>query len=171
MYFYTQVQPFIQAVARVGNDFISATGASLNIPEGSSAATIPITIVGDTTPELNESLIVTITEVELVGAEGENLASEPQLGAITEATVVIVVNDDPHGKFFLFSSNGESVFRVREAENFGVLLTIERQGGTLGDVQVSWTVTGGTAVEGEDYTGECLLQAPPTPCDCLGIHI
>ena len=155
MTMFLQVQPFTQAVATVGNDFSPATGDSIILPDGSSSGAIPVTIVGDTLAELNESLIVTLTAVELV-AEGSG--GGPQLGAITEAEVVILENDDPHGKFFLFGSNGEDVIRVRETPDFGVSLTIERRGGTLGDVQVSWAVVSGIATEGLDYAGGYLKQ-------------
>ena len=149
-----QVQPFTQAVATLGNDFSPATGSSIIIPDGASTAAIPVTIVGDTLSELNESLIVTLTAVELVIDSRESFGSGPQLGAITAAEVVILENDDPHGQFFLFGSNGEDVIRVRETQNFGVSLTVERRGGTIGEVQVSWAVVSGIATEGQDYAGE-----------------
>lgn len=135
----------------MGNDFSPATGDSIIIPDGFNSAAIPVTIVGDALAELNESLIVTLNAVELVE---EVSGGGAQLGAITEAEVVILENDDPHGKFFLFGSNGEDVIRVRETRDFGVSLTIERRGGTLGDVQVSWAVVSGIATEGLDYAGE-----------------
>ena len=146
-----QVQPFYQAVATLGNDFTPTIDAII-IPEGSNQSAIPITIIGDTTPELNESLIVVLTSVEVVrgGSMGGAL-----LGAISETTVVIFENDDPHGLFYLVASNGRSEIRVREPVgfDFGVTLRVERRGGTIGEVQVRWEVVGGSATEGLDFAG------------------
>ena len=139
------------------NDFSPAISQSITIPEGSSQTAIPVTIVGDTIPELDENLIAILNTVEIIGESVDSSATGPLLGAITETAVVISVNDDPYGKFYLFASNGESEVRVIEAENFGITLIIERRGGTLGDVQVNWDVISGIAEEGEDYAGRFVV--------------
>ena len=130
------------------------------IPQGDNSSAIPVTIVGDAIPELNESFIVTLTNVQIVVAIQEIPASPttPLLEGITETTVVIAENDDPHGEFFLFGNNGASMVRVNEMANFGVILTVERRGGSIGEVQVRWEVTSSSAVEGEDYAGKGRLS-------------
>ena len=151
--FVPQVQPFSQAVASGGTDFITAFSDTITIPEGSSKAAVPVTIVGDTIPELNESLIVTLSSVEVIGGSFEGSNTVLQLGAITEPIVVILESDDPHGEFYLFAGSGESEIQVPELGNLAITLTVERRGGTIGDVQVSWAVVSATAQEGEDYAG------------------
>ena len=95
-----------------------------------------------------------LTSVDVVMGNGEGSAI---LGAIPETTVVIFENDDPHGEFYLVASDGGSVVRMMEPVGFdiGVTLTVERRGGTIGEVQVRWDVLGGTATEAQDYAGQC----------------
>ncbi len=148
--------PFYQAVASEGNDFTPVVGQTILIPDGVAMATIPVTIIGDTLPELNESLTVRLVSVELVSASLDGPSSDtPILGALDEANLVILENDDPRGRFAIYGSNGVAVTRVSESEafDFGVSLTVERLGGTLGVVSVQWSVIDSTAVEGQDYTG------------------
>ena len=152
---YLQAEPLYQSVATSGSDYLPGFSESITIPQGFSSGAIPVTIIGDSTPELNESFSIVLTALELVGSTVENAAEPPRLGDINEVMVVIAQNDDPYGKFVLTASNGASEIRVMESDNFGVSLTIERQGGTIGDVQVTWAVVpeSSTATEGSDYAG------------------
>ncbi len=148
--------PFYQAVASEGNDFTAVVGQTILIPDGIATSAIPVIIIGDTLPELNESLTVRLVNVELVSDSLNGSSSgTPTLGALDEARVVILENDDPRGRFAIYGSNGAAVTRVSESEafDFGVSLTVERLGGTLGTVSVQWSVVNSSAVEGEDYTG------------------
>jgi len=147
------VQPFYQAVATEGNDFTPVTGGSLTIPNGVGSGAIPVTIIGDPHPELNESLVVRLISVQLT--DPSLSPGGPSLGATVTNNLVILENDDPRGRFAITGSNGDSITRVSESEdfNFGVSLIVERQGGTLGEVSVQWSVVDSTAVEGADYTG------------------
>lgn len=156
-----QVEPFAEAVASPGTDFLTALSATFTIPEGLDESAVPVTIIGDTIPELNETLIVTLLAVEVVGGSTDISAAGPQLGDITETSVVILESDDPHGRFFLVTSTGESEIRVPElqAGSLGVTLTVERRGGTIGDVEVRWEVISGIATEGEDYIGQYASSA------------
>ena len=126
------------------------------IPDGERQASIPITIIGDLVPELNESLLVTLTSVELVNPQEEG---GPLLGQLTEATLVILENDDPQGVFTVSGSDGSMVVQVVEPDSLstGVTLTVERLQGSIGQVSVSWSVTGGTALQGLDFIGERVL--------------
>lgn len=124
-------------------------------------ATIPVTIIGDSVPELNESLTIELVGVELITSsiEGTSPIGEPILGDISSASLVILENDDPRGRFTISGSNGLSVTRVSEPDgtSFGVSLTVERQGGFLGVVAVEWGVVNSTATEGRDFTGSGAL--------------
>ena len=128
-------------------------GRTITVPADVSMVNIPVTIIGDALPELNESLVIRLGMVEL--SSGDSSSDGPALGSITVTSLVILENDDPHGRFAIYGSNGAAVTRVSESEmfDFGVSLTVERLGGTLGAVTVQWGVAGSTAVEGDDYTG------------------
>ena len=67
--------PFYRSVASDGNDFIAVVGESVEIADMDDQATIPVTIIGDAIPELNESLTITLTGVELVSPVEEGRGS------------------------------------------------------------------------------------------------
>jgi hypothetical protein len=161
-------------VASDGNDFITVVGQAVVIPDGERQASIPVTIVGDAVPELNESLIVTLTSVELVSdlsplVEG----GEPVLGELAMLTLVILENDDPHGVFTVHSGDGSAVVRVVEPQELstGVTLTVERLQGSIGQVSVRWSVSRGTALQGTDFIGKELLHVSVHQCSCVLISI
>ena len=139
-----------------GSDFTTAVGQSVVIPTGLSTAQIPVTVFGDATPELNESLVVTITGVEVV-TSGDVPAptSTPLLGNQTSSILTILENDDPHGVFVVYGSGGAGEVYIGEPDtfSFGVMLTVERSRGTFGDVSVRWNLEDGTAMENVDYAG------------------
>ena len=152
----SQVLPFYRGVAVGGSDFMTAVGQSVIIPTGLNTAQIPVTIFGDSTPELNESLIVTITGAEVV-TSGDMATSTvtPVLGNQTSSILTILENDDPHGVFVIYGSGGAEEVYVGEPDttSLGVMLTVERSRGTFGDVSVRWNLVDGTAMENIDYAG------------------
>ena len=77
------------------------------------------------------------------------------MGAIRESTLVILENDSPRGVFAISARDGSPVVRVIEPDSltFGITLSVVRQRGSIGQVSVRWTVSGGTATQGEDYIG------------------
>ena len=141
-------------MATGGSDFASAIGQSITIGAGNTTAEIPVTIFGDTTPELNESLVVTITGTEVV-TSGESPISLPLLGNLTSTTLTILENDDPHGVFVVYGSGESSEIYIGEPDtfSFGVMLTVERSRGTIGDVSVRWNLVDGRAMVNSDYAG------------------
>ena len=136
------------------SDFASAVGGSVIIPAGLSVANIPVTIFGDTTPELNESLVINITGLEVV-TSGEVTMSLPLLGNLTSSTLTILENDDPHGVFIVYGSGEATEVYIGEPDtfSFGVMLSVERSKGTFGDVSVNWNLVDGRAVRDLDYAG------------------
>ena len=135
---------------------MSAVGQSVVIPSGFSTAQIPVAIYGDSIPELNESLIITITGVEVVTlGDTPTPTVTPLLGNLTSSILTILENDDPHGVFVIYGSGGAGEVYVGEPDslNFVVMLTVERLGGTFGAVSVLWNLVDGTAVENADYAG------------------
>lgn len=141
-------------MASEGNDFSPVVGQSVVIPDGEATASIPVTIIGDAVPELDENITVTLTRVEVIGEE--LVGGGPVLGDITEATLTILENNDPRGVFAISSSDGSPLVRVTEPDSStsGITLRVERLKGDIGQVSVGWSVTGGTAQSGQDFIGK-----------------
>lgn len=143
-----------QQSAVAGNDYTSISGEEVIIQEGSTSVNIPITIIADDIPELNETFQLVLNDAYLTEELAEDSGGGgPQLGAITTTDIIILENDDPYGRFHITGSGGESTVRVQEVGSFGVILSVERQAGTVGAAQVTWSITGGTATEGVDFGG------------------
>lgn len=143
-----------QQSAQAGVDYISISGEEIIIPEDTTAANIPITILADNISELNETFQLVLNDVYLTEEIAEDSGSGgPQLGPITTADIVILENDDPYGRFHITGSSGESIVRVQEVASLGVILNVDRQAGRVGTVQVTWSITGGTATEDVDFGG------------------
>ena len=144
-----------QQSATAGIDYTSIQGEEVIIQEGDSFAYISVTILADDLPELNETFQLSLISVSLDEELAENSGGNgPQLGPITRADITILENDDPYGRFHITGSGGESTVQVQEVGNFGVILNIDRQAGTVGTVQVTWSIsTEGTATENMDFGG------------------
>lgn len=152
MLYSTASSPLPSATA--GNDYTPVAGREIVIQEGSSLAYIPVTILADDLPELNETFELSLIEVSFTEELEEDPGSGgPQLGSTTSAEILILENDDPYGRFTITSSSGESSVRVQEVGSLGVTLNVVREAGRVGTVMVTWSITGGTAVENIDYGG------------------
>ena len=135
---------------------MSTIGQSVLIPSGFNTTQIPVAIYGDSIPELNESLIITITGVEvLTSGDVPTPTVTPLLGNLTSSILTILENDNPHGVFVIYESREAEEVYVAEPDSlsFGVMLTIERSRGTFGEVSVIWNLVDGTAVDNADYAG------------------
>ena len=132
------------------DDFTVASSANTMISAGINTGEISVSIVDDNTPELNETFIVVLNSVQVVGRTvlPEN---EPQLGSRSSADVIIQENDDARGQFFLYANTDMNTIAVPESDNLAVTLTVQRMGGTIGNVVVSWEIASGTAMTGVDY--------------------
>lgn len=143
-----------QQSAQAGVDYTSISGEEIIIPEDTTAANIPITILADNISELNETFQLVLNNVYLTEEIAEDFGSGgPQLGPITTADIIILENDDPYGRFHITGSSGDSIVRVQEVASLGVILNVDRQAGRVGTVQVTWSITGGTAMEDVDFGG------------------
>lgn len=143
------MRPLILSQAS-SSDFTVATNANTTIFSGNNSGEILIAITDDSIPELNETFIVELNTVEVIGRTvlAEN---EPQIESASSADVIILENDDAHGEFFLYVNTNMNTISVPEANEFTVPLTVQRMGGTIGDVTIAWQVSGGSATAGEDY--------------------
>ena len=130
------------------------TGGNITIPAGSNMAAIPVTVLHDDIPELSENFTVTLQSVTALGEVSSDPDDLPRLGANTATTVVIAENDDPYGRFVVYYDSRQQVARIPEPQggSLAVMLTVEREAGLVGDVQVTWSASGVTA-SNEDFSG------------------
>ena len=143
------MRPLIRSQAS-SSDFTVSASDTTTIFSGNSTGEILVTIMDDSIPELNETFVVELSMVEVIG-RSVLAVNEPQIGLISSADVIIVENDDAHGEFFLYVNTNMDTISVPEANEYSVPLTVQRMGGTIGDVTTAWEVSGGSATAGEDY--------------------
>lgn len=73
----------------VGEDY-SIASSDVVLLEGETSKAVPIYIINDIYPELEESFLVQLLNETTGGAK---------LGALTEAIIIIEASDDPYGLF------------------------------------------------------------------------
>ncbi|NXX79900.1 GPR98 protein, partial [Urocolius indicus] len=112
--------------ATAGEDY-SVASSDVVLLEGETSKAVPIYIINDVNPEVEESFYVQLLNQTTGGA---------LLGSLTRAVITIEASDDPFGSFvFQFTE-----FTVEEPEFESVIinLPIIRNAGTLGNVTVQW---------------------------------
>uniref|UniRef100_A0A8B9KDR7 Adhesion G protein-coupled receptor V1 n=1 Tax=Astyanax mexicanus TaxID=7994 RepID=A0A8B9KDR7_ASTMX len=148
-----------------GSDYVTMTGQTAAMPDGSSVANLTVPILTDSLPEVDESFMVQILKVSLVNI---TVAAKhlPTIGQPDTARVTIGMNGDAFGVFIIYSISPNATekglyLEVREEPGTRVPLVIERTGGSLGQVTVEWMFIGGSAKPSEDFngTGETLIFA------------
>ncbi|XP_051498511.1 adhesion G-protein coupled receptor V1 [Apus apus] len=115
--------------ATAGEDY-SVASSDVVLLEGETSKAVPIYIINDISPEVEESFYVQLLNQTTGGA---------LLGSLTKAIIIIEASDDPFGSFGFQITE----FTVEEPE-FGsvtVNLPIIRSAGTLGNVTVQWVAT------------------------------
>jgi CARDB/Bacterial pre-peptidase C-terminal domain/Calx-beta domain/FG-GAP-like repeat len=130
----------VSGTATSGTDFTALPG-SVSFAAGSSTATIPLTVLDDTTLDANETVVVTL-------ASGATY----QVGTENAATVAIADNElapTPGAPTLSFSNRRDT---AEGSTSTGRLIVSLPAGfSTPGDVVVNYTVSG-TATSGTDYT-------------------
>ncbi len=118
--------------ATASSDYLAATG-QITFQPGETIKTLPITVLGDLVPELDETFFVNLTN--------------PVNASITKAQGVgTILDDDNQGKFaFAFAPYSGT-------EHQTVPVTVTRTNGSAGTVSVDYTTGGGTATPFTDYT-------------------
>ncbi|NXF82786.1 GPR98 protein, partial [Sclerurus mexicanus] len=115
--------------ATAGEDY-SVASSDVVLLEGETSKAVPIYIINDINPEVEESFYVQLLNQTTGGA---------LLGSLTRAIITIEASDDPFGSFVFQNTK----FTVEEPE-FGsvtINLPIIRNAGTLGNVTVLWAAT------------------------------
>jgi len=116
------------------------TNGTLTFGPNVTSRTFPVTIGNDTTLNGQQSVVLTLSNPRTTGAQAA--------GILGTNPATLLINDDDRPGTLSFSSGSYSI-----NESAGALtLTINRSGGNSGGVSVDYTVTGGTAVNGVDFT-------------------
>lgn len=130
-------------------DYTLANGTAI-IPAGQTTANVTLTVVNDTTDELDETVIITLS--------GPVNAT---LGATSVHTYTIQDNDNPTIQFSSASANGGE-------NSTPVAIGITLSAAPVAEVQVTYTVTGTATGGGTDYTlanGTLIIPASQISAD------
>lgn len=106
------------------------TGATLVFDEGETEATIAIIILADDIPEVDETLVVSLSNP----MGGASIAS----GDEGRTTVIIEANDAVAGVVGLSPLSRSAVVGEGESDEFELVRSV----GTMGVVEVDWEITG-----------------------------
>ena len=118
-----------------GSDYV-ATSGTLTIPANAASATVAVTVLGDTAPELNETFVLTLTD-----------ASHAMLG--DAQGVATIVNDDvpPGGPEI---SVGDVAVREGDEGTVPALFVVTLSEPSFVPVSVNYALVQGTAQPGYD---------------------
>nr|XP_047910843.1 adhesion G-protein coupled receptor V1-like isoform X4 [Anser cygnoides] len=124
--------------ATAGEDY-SVASSDVVLLEGETSKAVPIYIINDINPEVEESFYVQLLNQTTGGA---------LLGSLTRAVITIEASDDPFGSFVFQMTE----FTVEEPESGSVPINLPviRNAGTLGNVTVEWVATIGGHPADED---------------------
>ena len=119
-------------LARPGEDYSSVTDSYALIQDGSASAELPVNILDDSLPELNEKFTLTLTKIT-VDDPTAITTDVPRIGEISEATVTIAKNDNANGAFKIYSDSLSADMEQRkvwfeEKDRLAVDLIVEREG-------------------------------------------
>nr|XP_031304026.1 adhesion G-protein coupled receptor V1 [Camelus dromedarius] len=128
----------VPVTAIAGEDY-SIASSDVVLLEGETSKAVPIYIINDIYPELEESFLVQLLNETTGGAK---------LGALTEAVIIIEASDDPYGLFGFQTT--KLIVEEPEFNSVKVNLPIIRNSGTLGNVTVQWVAT----INGQLATGD-----------------
>ncbi|XP_076853827.1 adhesion G-protein coupled receptor V1 [Brachyhypopomus gauderio] len=119
----------VPMTARLGEDF-SVASSDVVLLEGESSKSVPILIINDMVPELEETFRIELLNQTTGGAF---------LGEPSRAIITILPSDDPYGSFVFQVA---SITVEEPGENaFEVSLSIVRNAGSIGYVIVQWQAT------------------------------
>uniref|UniRef100_A0A8C2V3T1 Adhesion G-protein coupled receptor V1 n=1 Tax=Chinchilla lanigera TaxID=34839 RepID=A0A8C2V3T1_CHILA len=128
----------VPITAIAGEDY-SIASSDVVLLEGETSKAVPIYIINDIYPELEESFLIQLLNETTGGA---------RLGAVTEAIIIIEASDDPYGLFGFQIT--KLIVEEPEFNSVKVNLPIIRNSGTLGSVTVQWVAT----INGQLATGD-----------------
>ncbi|XP_044053980.1 adhesion G-protein coupled receptor V1 isoform X2 [Siniperca chuatsi] len=126
----------VPLTARVSEDY-SVASTDVVLLEGESSKSVPVYVINDLVPELEETFLIELINQTTGGA---------LLGELTRAIITILPSDDPFGAF-VFQAVPVTI-EEPGSNSIEVTLPIVRNAGTIGTVVVQWqaTVNGKLAV-------------------------
>ncbi len=130
-----------------GTDYATISGGTLTFAANDTSETITVSVTGDTINEANETVIVTLSS-----ASGADIVTGTGTGTITD-------DDTPR-----FSIDTPSVVEG-DSSSASLTFTVTLSPASYqASVTVNWSVTGGTATSGTDYTATSggMLTFTPT---------
>ncbi|KAH0628079.1 hypothetical protein JD844_008789 [Phrynosoma platyrhinos] len=119
----------VPITATAGEDY-SVASSDVVLLDGETSKAVPIYIINDINPEIEESFFVQLLNETTGGA---------LLGSLTQAVIVIEASDDPFGSFVFQIT--EITVEEPETNTVQIDLPIIRNAGTLGNVTVKWIAT------------------------------
>lgn len=139
---YFQLESLARHLATAEQDFPFIINGNVSIPAGHHDSTISVTVKADTIPELRENFTVQLTSVSVFGEENVDAQLLPQLESTT-TIISISENDSPNGRFKLHIEQLQyaSVQEPADAGSLPVTMTITRDAGSFGTVNVTWNVS------------------------------
>ncbi|XP_029296357.1 LOW QUALITY PROTEIN: adhesion G-protein coupled receptor V1 [Cottoperca gobio] len=151
----------VPLTARVSEDY-SVASTDVVLLEGESSKSVPIYVINDVVPELEETFLIELINQTTGGA---------LLGELTRAIVTILPSDDPFGAF-VFQAVPVTI-EEPGSNSIEVTLPIVRNAGTIGTVVVQWqaTVNGQIAVGDIRPTSGELTFAPGETMKTLQVDI
>lgn len=145
--------------ATAGTDFTVPLPGTVTIAAGATTATIIVPVRGDTTPELDETLEVAITTLEL----------EAPVNVTRNRAVGTIVNDD--GPMLTMAIADSSVTEGNTGTvNMTFTVTLSGPAPT-GGVVFDFATSNGTALAGSDYTQTVLPRAGLIPAGATSTTI
>ncbi|XP_061753493.1 adhesion G-protein coupled receptor V1 [Nerophis ophidion] len=147
--------------ARVSEDY-SVASTDVVLLEGESSKSVPIYVINDVVPEVEETVVVELINQTTGGA---------LLGELTRAVITILPSDDPFGAF-VFRAAPVTV-EEPDSEAIDVALPIVRNAGAIGTVVVQWqaTVNGKLAVGDIRPTSGEVTFAPGETTKTLRVEV
>ncbi|KAI3372466.1 hypothetical protein L3Q82_022949 [Scortum barcoo] len=151
----------VPLTARVSEDY-SVASTDVVLLEGESSKSVPIYVINDMIPELEETFLIELINQTTGGA---------LLGELTRAIITILPSDDPFGAF-VFQAVPVTI-EEPGSNSIEVTLPIVRNAGTIGTVIVKWqaTVDGKLAVGDIRPTSGEVRFAPGETMKTLRVEI
>uniref|UniRef100_A0A3Q3W600 Adhesion G-protein coupled receptor V1 n=1 Tax=Mola mola TaxID=94237 RepID=A0A3Q3W600_MOLML len=151
----------VPLTARVSEDY-SVASTDVVLLEGESSKSVPIYVINDVVPELEETFLIELINQTTGGA---------LLGDLTRAIVTILPSDDPFGAF-VFQAVPLTI-EEPGSDPIEVMLPIVRNAGTIGTVVVQWqaTVNGNIATGDISPTSGEMIFSPGETMKVLRVEI
>ena len=144
--------------ATSGTDYTAITGGTLTFAAGTTSQTFDVSVTGDTTDEVDETILVTLSD-----ASGAAISTATGTGTITD-------DDDPPTVSVAAASVTEG-----DSGSTNLTFTATLSAASGKQVTVAWAEgTGGTATSGTDYTaiaGGTLTFAAGTTSQTFNVSV